>query len=148
MMSVEQNKATFKRWLRDLWQAADLSVAEVVLAPDFVDRMPLPGLPPGREGHNLALTTLHSAFPDWRFSLEHLVAEGDMVTGHWVMTRTHTGPLAMMGIPPTGKVVSMAGIEIMRFVDGKIAEVWHIDDVAGLLQQLAPPQMPAGVGAV
>jgi hypothetical protein len=146
-MSVEQNKATFKRWLWDLWQAADLSVADEVFTPDFTDHTPLPGLPGDREGPDLALTALHSTLPDWRFSLGHLVAEGDMVTGHWVMTGTHTGPLAAMGIPPTGKVVSMAGIEFMRCVEGKIAEVWHIDDVAGLLQQLAPPQMPAGVGA-
>ncbi|MFN8511326.1 MAG: ester cyclase [Thermomicrobiales bacterium] len=146
-MSTEQNKATFKRWLWDLWQAADLSVADEVLAPDFVDRMPLPGLPPGREGHNLALTTLHTAFPDWQFSLEHLVAEGDMVTGHWVMTGIQSGPVAFLGLPPTGKAVRMAGIEIMRFVDGKIAEVWHLDDVAGLMMQLAPPPAPASVGA-
>ena len=63
-MSTEQNKATYRRWLRDLWEAADLSVVDEIFTPDFVDHTPLPGLPPGREGHKLALSTLHSAFPD------------------------------------------------------------------------------------
>lgn len=75
-MSVEQNKATFRRWLRDLWEAADLTVADEILAPDFMNHTPSPGLPPTREGHNLALTALHTAFPNWRFTLEHLIHQG------------------------------------------------------------------------
>lgn len=67
------------------------------------------------------------------------------MTGHWRMDATHTGPLVFLGLPPTGKVVTMAGIEIMRFVDGRIAEVWHLDDVAGLLQQLGTT-LPATAG--
>jgi predicted ester cyclase len=40
------------------------------------------------------------------------------------------------GIPATGKRVIINGLELLRISDGKIAEFWHMDDFAGVLQQI------------
>jgi predicted ester cyclase len=41
-----------------------------------------------------------------------------------------------MGIPPTGKKIELAGIQIERNADGKIVEHWRISDDLGMLTQL------------
>jgi predicted ester cyclase len=48
-----------------------------------------------------------------------------------------------MGIPPTGKQVSLGGVAIDRLVDGQVAETWLEADVLGMLQQLGVVPAPA-----
>ncbi len=51
-----------------------------------------------------------------------------------------------MGMPPSGREATVAGIEIFRVADGRIAEMWHQDNVLSLLQQLGAipePEQPA-----
>jgi len=57
------------------------------------------------------------------------------------MSGTHTGPMAMLGLPPTGRPVTMTGQEIFRAAEGRFVEVWHQEDVPGMLTQLGlqPP---------
>jgi predicted ester cyclase len=49
-----------------------------------------------------------------------------------------------MGIAPTGKPVTMAGMDLVRLAGGRIVERWGQEDMLGLLQQLgaAPPPGP------
>jgi predicted ester cyclase len=145
-MSIEQNKALYRRWLNELWGDANLAVADEIMAHDFVDRMPEPGFPADRAGHKAVVATLHGAFPDWHFTAEREVAEGDQVAGFWRMEGTNAGPLPI-GIPPTGKRVTMTGLMIMRIADGRIAETWHLADLPGLLHQLGVMPMPAPASA-
>jgi len=51
----------------------------------------------------------------------------------------HTGDF--LGIPATGKEVTMTGIAAHRIANGKIVEHWGQNDVLGLFQQLGafPP---------
>lgn len=146
-MSAVENKALMRRYYDEVWQQGNMAVAEVLVAPTFVDHMPLPGQAPGRAGHNQAVMLILGAFPDHQFSIEDLVAEEDRVVGRWTMRATHTGEL--MGIPATGRPVTMSGIDIARFADGQITEVWHIEDVLGMMQQIGvvPPPGTAPTGA-
>jgi predicted ester cyclase len=41
-----------------------------------------------------------------------------------------------MGIPPTGKAVSILWMDMHRIQGGQVVESWHIEDIAGMLQQL------------
>ena len=41
---------------------------------------------------------------------------------------------------------SMDGIDIARFEGGKIAEIWHIEDVMGMMQQLGVIPSPGAPG--
>ncbi len=54
---------------------------------------------------------------------------------------TSPAPLAVLGIPPTGRPVVMTGQEIFRAVGGRFVEVWHQEDLPGMLAQLGltPP---------
>jgi hypothetical protein len=50
-MSTEQNKALARRIIEEIISRGNMSVADELLAPDFVDREELPpGVPGGREG--------------------------------------------------------------------------------------------------
>jgi predicted ester cyclase len=63
------------------------------------------------------------------------------VATRWTITGTHRGDF--QGVPPTGRPVTMAGVDISRFVDGRIAEHWAQFDVLGVLQQIGAIPAPA-----
>lgn len=75
-----------------------------------------------------------SAFEDVRIELVQQVAEGDRVVTHILTEATHTAPF--LGVPPTGRRVSLAAIRVDRLMGGRIAEHWSVSDMAGLMQQL------------
>jgi hypothetical protein len=80
------------------------------------------------------------AFPDFRFELEDLIAEGDEVAVRLSVSGTHRGE--MMGMAPTGKGVTASGIEVFRFQNGKIAEHWAAFDALGMLRQIGVIPVP------
>jgi predicted ester cyclase len=81
-----------------------------------------------------------TAFPDQRYTVEDLIAEGDKVVSCYTFRGTHQGEF--LGVPATGKVATWTGILISRFAGGKDVEDWESFDALGLLQQLgAIPQM-------
>ena len=82
-----------------------------------------------------------AAFPDWRFDLRALVAEGDLVVAHMPYRGTFTNPL--MGLDPTGRAAEVDEMVIFRVRDGRIAEAWEVYDEAGMWRQLGVA--PAGV---
>jgi predicted ester cyclase len=76
----------------------------------------------------------YSAFPDIRFKIEDIVAEGDKVVYRYSARGTHKGEF--MSIAPTGKQVTFTGIVISRIADGKFQEDWESMDGMYVLQQL------------
>ena len=77
--------------------------------------------------------------------MEGQFGEGNMVATRWTGRGTHTGEL--MGIPPTGKQVTVVGITISRVEDGKVVEEWTNWDTLGMLQQLGVVPELAGAQA-
>ncbi len=77
---------------------------------------------------------MREAFPDWHSELHELVAEGDIVVERFTASGTQQGEL--MGVPPTGKTVSLPGINIFRLRDGLVVERWGRLDELGFLRQL------------
>jgi steroid delta-isomerase-like uncharacterized protein len=145
-MSTEENKALVHRYY-EAWNEAlnkqNLAGVDELFAPDFVIHGT--GLFPDMDlaGVKQVFTAWWTVFPDWHYTLEDLIAEGDKVAHRYTVRGTHQGEI--MGIPPTGKRVSATGIEIDRIKDGKIVESWFSSDMLGLMQQLgAIPQMAQG----
>src|SRR5262245_9425022 len=64
-----------------------------------------------------------AAFPDWRFSLLALVAEGDLVVAHMPYSGTHRG--AIVGVEPTGRSCTVDEVVIFRLDGGRIVEAWE-----------------------
>jgi predicted ester cyclase len=78
-----------------------------------------------------------AAFPDLRFVIELLVGEGDYVVGRWSARGTHTGSWG--AVRATGRAASFSGVNIFRFENGTVAELWNYRDDLGLMQQLGAP---------
>ena len=74
------------------------------------------------------------AFPDVHFTIHAEVAEDDLVTTRWSYTATQTGEF--LGLAPSGKRITDTGIDIFRVQDGKIVDLWIMQDSLGLMQQL------------
>lgn len=139
-MSTEQNKALASRMVEETINQRNLSLIDEFLSPDFVEHEELPpGIPPGREAPKVLFSMLLNAFPDFKATIEHLIAEGDKVVIHMTWTGTQQGEF--MGIPPTGKRISISVLDIIRIADGKYVEHWGVMDRAAMLQQLGV--MPA-----
>jgi len=104
--------------LFEVWGAGQYQVAEQLLAEDLIDNNAVPGQPRGRAGDLWAAQAVRKAFPDLQFTLDVALEQDDLVTGRWTMSGTHTGTLDLLGIPPTGRPVTLSGQEIFRARDG------------------------------
>ena len=123
-----------RRFVEEYQTKRDRSVGEELLAPDFVDHSPTPGLPPGRDGVFMLFDALHAAFPDFRAEIHTQVLENDTVATRKTFHGTHNGDF--LGIRPTGKEVAFDVIDIVKVRDGKIVEHWNVVDQMTLMQQL------------
>jgi steroid delta-isomerase-like uncharacterized protein len=145
-MSIEQNKAVFRQIVEEIFNQGNISLFDELVAPDFIEHEELPpGIPVGREGAKVLFTQLRSAFPDFKAEIEDLIAEGDRVVVRMQWTGTHEGEF--MGIPPTGRSISIEVIDIVRFESGKFVEHWGIMDNMGMMQQLGVVPEPEQVEA-
>jgi len=127
----EENKAIAQRWNRIFEGQA--SEADAIIAPNIVYHDAPPGIPPGPEGVKVWPAPF-SAFAGMRVGEEFFIAEGDIVVGRFVAKGTHTGEF--MGIPATGKQVSISGVNIFRIANGKAVEHWGNQDDMAMMQQL------------
>jgi steroid delta-isomerase-like uncharacterized protein len=139
-MSGEGNKIVARRLL-DAVNTGDLAAAAELVAPDYVDHSAPPGNPGGPAGFTAAIQMYRAAFPDFFWTIEDMIGEGDKVAIRVTARGTHRGEL--MGIAPTGKQVTVTGIGVWRIADGKVAEAWVNRDLLGLLQQLGAIPAPA-----
>jgi steroid delta-isomerase-like uncharacterized protein len=134
-MSAEENKALARRVLDEMFNKGNLDVADELLAPDYVDHDPaMPEDIHGPEGFKQYVSGYRSAFSDLHLEFEDQIAEGDKVVTRWTGTGTHDGELS--GIPPTGKRVTLPGMEIVRISGGKLVEGWEGYDTMNLMRQL------------
>jgi steroid delta-isomerase-like uncharacterized protein len=134
MTATEQNKEIVRDYIGRLFTKGDPTAVDDYLAEDYVDHDPPFGTPGGREGMRGAAAMFRQGFPDWRTEIGHLIAEGDLVCEQFTASGVQRG--AVMGVPPTGKTVTLPGIQIFRISGGKIAERWGQLDELGLLRQL------------
>jgi predicted ester cyclase len=121
----------------------DLTVYDDMLSPDFVNHGGPAGDINGPEAFKQAYVMFSTGFPDFRTTIDLIVAEGDLVAVYGVASGTHDGPF--MGLPPTGKSLRWTGMAIYRFDDeGLIAERWQEIDGLGLFAQLGLLPPPPG----
>jgi steroid delta-isomerase-like uncharacterized protein len=128
------NMALVQKFFESGPSGGDIATADALLAPDFTLHVPLPVSGPGIEAINKVITTCRAAFGGLNVTIEDMIADGDKVACRFTARGVHTG--AFMGVPPTGKTITMTGIEIFRIENGKIAELWGEANLMGLMQQL------------
>ena len=129
------NKQLVEAFIQELFTKGDLDAVDRYLDPGFINHdPPFPGSPDGREGMRQAAAMFHKALPDWHSEVEQLIAEDDIVVERFTASGTHRGDL--MGVPPTGKVIVLKGIQMFRIENDTIVERWGRLDEVGLMRQL------------
>jgi len=132
--------------LYDLINAGDIEGFGRQLADDFVERDEIPGLPPTKDGVVQYFRIMLAAFPDLRMDVQDSFASGDKAVARLRISGTHQGEF--MGIPATGKPVSVNLIDITRFGDDGLArEHWGVADQLAMMQQLGVIPAPGQNGS-
>jgi steroid delta-isomerase-like uncharacterized protein len=136
---TEENKELERRMYEEIFNKKNMGAVEQFYATNWTSDTLLPGMASGIEGMKQQHAMINAAFPDMQVKLEDVIAEGDKLACLWTATATHKGEF--MGMPPTGKRVTMRGIHIDRIASGKIVQTWGLSDALGLMQQLGmkPP---------
>lgn len=131
---VHPNELVIRRYFQELFNEGDLDLVDELLAPDYENHSPSPGLPPGREGVRVVVRALRTAFPDLAYTIEDLVVGESAVATRTTMRGTHRGEL--FGMPATGRAIEVAQMTIERLRDGRIVAHHRITDEATLMRQL------------
>jgi len=128
-MSIEENKSLVRRWI-DVYNTHNLDAFDAFIAPDYFDHTNNVD----REGLRQLFTMGFTGFPDWHETIEDIIAEGYKVWIRLSYTGTHTGEF--MGVAPTGKKVTMTGVDIYRVENGKLVEYRQVLDQLDFLKKL------------
>jgi steroid delta-isomerase-like uncharacterized protein len=133
-MSTEDNKAIVRRATEEFYNQGNIESVGQFYAATYVHHDPASPQVCDRDGLAESLRAFRTGCPDLFISTEELMAEGDLVTKRWTIHATHTGVLS--GMPPTGKHITVNGLELFRLVDGKIVEAWLGYDNLSMMHQL------------
>ena len=131
----EGNKVIVRRYFEEILDGGNLDLVDEIFDPHYVLHDPnTPQEVRGFQGSKQFVGAFRTALPDIGHTIEDQIAEGDKVVIRLRARATHKGEL--MGIPPTGKELTIRGISIWRIANGKIRECWVNYDALGLMQQL------------
>jgi len=137
-MSLEQNKAIVRDYLNEIVNKGNIAAFGSYFSEDVVFN--------NAKGFKQRFPAIRqailSAFPDHHLTIQDQVAEADKVVTRVTFHGTHQGPFN--GIAPTGKQVEWSGIAMDRITNGKVVEMWHVQNTAAIMQQIggAPPAAP------
>ena len=122
-MSEHNNKAIVRRLIEEVLNGGRLVVLDELYAPELA--------PAARRW----ITPFRASFPDVHMEILELIAEGDAVVSRFTCSATHLGE--WLGHPPTGRRFERVDeVSIFRLRDGKITQVWSLEDSLGRLRQL------------
>ena len=139
-MSVEQNKAVVRRLVEEVINKGNIGLFDELVASNLVDHALPPGFPPGLQGVKQFFSVLRAAFPDFRYTIEDMIGEGDYVVQRLTAQGTMKGEF--MGMKPHGKHAVWSSMDFTRLKDGKVVEYWGIEDQLSMLQQLGLAPTP------
>ncbi len=137
----EENKALARRYLEEVWDKGNVDLIDELFTTDFVRHGPpaVEGEVRGPEGFKGLVSTYHAGLPDFRVTIDDMIAEGDRVVSRWMVRGTHQGEL--MGNAPTGNQVTFTGYLFDRIAGSKIEEEWVDYDTLHVMQEIgAVPQ--------
>jgi predicted ester cyclase len=144
-MSVEQNKATLRRYYETVLNQGDFTKWDELVDKDYVIRSGGQETK-GPEGGKRAFESRRAGAPDIRITFDEMVAENDNVVVRGAFKGTNTGPSQELP-QPTGKRFAMDYVALYRFKNGKIAEGWVLSDRLGRLQRFGITTIPTPVAA-
>ena len=105
---------------------------DAYFAPDFVGHAATGDT--NFEQHKQRRVAMYTAFPDLKWTIEDIIAEGDKAVVRFSASGTQKG--AFQGIPPTDRLINITGVAIYRIAGGKFTEDWAFMDTLGIMRQL------------
>ena len=133
-----------------VWNKQDFTICEELYGADFVRHHPTPSTDSSLVDLKNTVSSLHTAFPDARFSFGEMLIRDKRIMVFATLTATNTGPIE--GNPATGKKILMSGVYVYRIEQEKIAEEWTYFNLLSYYQQLGfalvPPQESKGENSI
>lgn len=133
-MTIEQNKQIMTRMIDEVWNKGFLPAADELFAPDHTSPS-APQLPPGSEGVKILVKMFREAMPDYRMSIDLMVADENQVSARFTQSGTHSGG-DLMGMKASGRKATWTEIGVLKIKNGKIVESWYEVDMLSMIQQL------------
>jgi steroid delta-isomerase-like uncharacterized protein len=143
-MSADQIRTIVRRFYDEVVNGRDADAARELIADDIVFQDPaVPGgVLHGRAEVQQFIEALVAAFPDFHMSPDGpILVEDTTAVCRWVARGTHRGEFA--GQPPTGRQISVPGIDLFTITEGRIAQMWVALDTLSMMQQLGAVPTPA-----
>ena len=135
------NAAIVQRFVDEVINQGRYEVCDEIVAEDFLELDPLPGQRQGREGLKEVIAMMRAAFPDIHWVTEESISSGDKVVTRFIWTGTQRGDF--VGIPGTGRPVTVKGVVIDRLVNGRMTDSRILMDTFGMMVQLGVIPQPA-----
>ena len=129
-MSSDQNKATIHKLYEEILNEGQWERLAPIIAEDYVGV----NNQKGPAAFAATIKGLRQGFPDIKWTVEDLVAEGDKVVVRWSWQGTHSNTFT--GFQPTHKSLNNHAIAIYQFRDNQIIQTWLESDRLGFLQQI------------
>ncbi len=129
--TAETNAAMADRFTTEAWNNGNLDLIDEMIADDFVRHLPNSWHTPKIEGaaaFKEYMANIRTVYPDFHREIHQRIAEGDMVASSWTVSGTNQ---------ELNKEISIMGMSMTRYADGKAAEEWVTWDTAGMQDQLA-----------
>jgi len=131
---MPENAQLVRQFIEVVINQGDIEAAGRFVWEDVVEQVPFPGQGPGLSGLQDVLRAMRSAFPDMHWTIEEQLVDGSRVLTRFTWTGTHDG--VFLGVPPTGRWVSVWGMVIDRLEEGRIKETRILMDTLGLMMQV------------
>lgn len=131
-------KARLADFLKRIWDEGEADAVDAFIAQAYTIAHdpgdPWDGQTLTRDGFRQRLIQSRAPFPDQKFTVVAMIAEGDSVAVTWLWAATHQGDLP--GFPATGKPIAMSGMTVYRFEGDRLAGHWQVCDRLGVYGQL------------
>jgi predicted ester cyclase len=137
-MDRSQAEALVHRWTHEGVAKGKVEVFDELVSADAIDHSGSTDAR-GVEGFKVRTHGVHVSFTDIEVVVDDLLVEGDKMAWRWTLTGAHHGPF--LGVSPTGKRVSITGMNIKRVANGMVVEHWSNADQLGLLRQVQAPSL-------
>jgi predicted ester cyclase len=133
------NEAIARRIIDEAWNAGNFAVIDESFSPTHVSHANgVQDSLSGPEGAKQGIGGVRQEYGDLRVQIDDMISSGDKVAMRWTFTGTHA---------QLGKPVTLTGVWIGHFENGKLVQDWNTYDSASVVTQLGgqvvPPAAPA-----
>jgi steroid delta-isomerase-like uncharacterized protein len=134
IMTTESNKDIVREFVTTGFFEGNTDAVDEYVSDEFMRHGPDVDEIHGADEYKQFVEQMNTAFPETDGTIDSMVAEDNEVMYRWRANATHEGEF--MGVEPTGTSVAMIGMDEVRLEDERIAEIWGVFDVYGLLEQI------------